>query len=98
MRVGLSTDILLEGEGEIITDKFPAGNYAELVYTGDYKDMMHAHMALEAWAKEQGLKEPMSTTPDGCTWGGRTEFYLNDCMEIPNPADWETKVSFLLKE
>ncbi|OOQ59149.1 GyrI-like domain-containing protein [Mucilaginibacter pedocola] len=98
VRVGLSTTEKLESDGEVIADAFPAGNYAELIHAGNYNGLMHAHMALESWVKDNGYREQLSPSTNGCTWGGRTEFYLNDCTELPNPADWQTKVSFLLAE
>jgi effector-binding domain-containing protein len=97
VRVGFCLVEKVAGEAQIMADAFPAGNYAELVYTGDYKNLMQAHMALEAWIKDNNLREKTSNSQEGCAWGARTEFYLNDCTEIPNPAEWQTQVTFLLE-
>jgi effector-binding domain-containing protein len=86
-----------EGEGEIIAGSFPEGNYAIITYTGDYKNMMDAHVALEAWIAESGLTEKRNVTDEETTWGGRTEFYVTDPDDEPDPAKWVTDIVFLLE-
>ena len=97
VRVGFAIEKATVPEGDILIDSFPAGKYAVLTYTGDYKDMMQAHLALEKWVSDNGHQESKATTAAGCAWGGRTEFYMNDCTKIPNPAEWETQIAFLLE-
>jgi effector-binding domain-containing protein len=95
---GFPVDRAVPGDGYVQAGVFPAGDYATLVYTGDFKHMMQAHMALESWIKEQGLREKAETTADGTTWGGRTEFYLVDPEFEPDPDKWQTEIVFLLED
>ncbi|WP_051350452.1 GyrI-like domain-containing protein [Dyadobacter alkalitolerans] len=87
-----------EGDGYIRAGVFPAGNYASIIYTGDFKDMMQAHVALENYIKEQGLVEKSATENGRTEWGGRTEFYLVDPELEPNPEKWQTEIVFLLED
>ncbi|KAA0992163.1 GyrI-like domain-containing protein [Dyadobacter aurulentus] len=88
----------IEGNGRVIGGSFPAGNYASIIYTGDFKDMMQAHVALENWISQQGLTEKKQITDGRTAWGGRTEFYLVDPDFEPDPEKWQTEVVFLLED
>lgn len=88
----------VEGNGHIIPGSFPAGNYASIIYTGDFKDMMQAHIALENWIKQQGLTEKTRVEDGRTEWGGRTEFYLVDPEFEPDPQKWQTEIVFLLED
>ncbi|WP_051664119.1 GyrI-like domain-containing protein [Dyadobacter crusticola] len=88
----------VEGDGMVTAGFFPGGNYASIVYTGDFKDMMQAHVALENWIKEQGLTEKKQVTNGKTQWGGRTEFYLVDPELEPDPQKWQTEIVFLLAD
>jgi len=93
--VGVPAQAPAQGDGRIITGSFPAANYVTVRYTGDYKELSHVHMALESWMKENGIKEGAQKI-DGKEYGARTEFYITDPQEVPDPANWETDVSILL--
>ncbi|NIJ54422.1 GyrI-like domain-containing protein [Dyadobacter arcticus] len=95
--VGFTVHALVQGDGRIVGGAFPAGTYASIVYTGDFKNMMEGHMALESWIKTQGLKEKTTTSEGLVEWGGRTEFYLIDPDNEPDPNKWQTEIMFLLQ-
>ena len=95
---GFPVNEALEGDGYVRAGVFPAGNYASIIYTGDFKDMMQAHIALENYIKEQGLVEKSATEEGRTEWGGRTEFYLVDPELEPNPEKWQTEIVFLLED
>ena len=52
------------------------------IHAGPYEGLGEAHKALERWIDEQGLAAA------GPAW----ELYLTDPGEVPDPADWQTKV------
>jgi effector-binding domain-containing protein len=101
---GLPIDLLMAGDGPIEGDSliglgsFPEGRYASLIYTGDFKDMLQGHMALERWIKEKGLKEKIETVQGVTKWGARTEFYLVDPELEADPSKWQTEIAFLLED
>ena len=86
------------GEGSIKGGSFPAGYYATIIYTGDYRNMMEAHMALEAWINKMGLTEKRRISGNDTEWGARTEFYLTDPDNEPHPEKWITEIAFLLDD
>ena len=96
--VGFTVHEPVRGEGHISPGSFPAGTYASLVYTGDFKDMMTGHVALENWINEQRLSEKTEKSGDTTSWGGRTELYLVDPEFEPDPNKWQTEISFLLAD
>jgi effector-binding domain-containing protein len=95
---GFTVGQSVQGDGHVTAGIFPAGNYASIIYTGDFKDMMQAHVALDKWVKEQGIKEKVQTEGSLTRWGGRTEFYLVDPEFEPNPDKWQTEIVFLLED
>ncbi|MDJ1469018.1 GyrI-like domain-containing protein [Cytophagaceae bacterium DM2B3-1] len=95
---GFTIDVPIEGNSHIHLGSFPEGKYASLIYSGDFKDMMEGHMALENWIRQKGLKEKIQSSQGVTRWGGRTEFYLIDPEFEPNPAKWQTKIMFQLEE
>jgi effector-binding domain-containing protein len=95
---GFTVATAVDGDGRIIAGTFPEGTYASIIYTGDFKDMMQGHIALENWIREQGLKEKVQTLAGETRWGGRTEFYLIDPDNEPDPGKWQTEIVFLLQE
>jgi effector-binding domain-containing protein len=96
--VGFPVGQAVKGDGRIAAGSFPAGTYASIIYTGDFKDMMQGHTALENWIREQGLKEKRIEANDRTEWGGRTEIYLVDPEFEPDPEKWQTEIVFLLEQ
>jgi len=85
-------------DGRVIPGYFPAGRYATLTHMGDYMGLRKANMALDAWVKENGLKEHHKVDADGIEWGTRTESYMTDPQQEPNHDKWRTDVSVFLAE
>jgi effector-binding domain-containing protein len=95
---GFTVSVPIAGNDRVRPGIFPAGTYASIIYTGDFKDMMQGHMALEQWIREKGFKEKTDTSEGLTRWGGRTEFYLIDPDHEPDPAKWQTEITFLLED
>ena len=86
-----------DSRSEIIEfGSFPAGKYLSVMHTGDYKNLMEAHMYLESYSKLNNLTLDESTTDTGVVWGCRAEIYLTD-PDLTPIEDWKTEVLFLLK-
>jgi len=96
VEVGLPVPDAVAGDDRIIGGMFPGGDYATLIHTGDYCYLMEAHMTLDAWVEEIGRCDKETIAGEGIAFGGRTEFYRTDEQEVPDPAKWETEVSFFL--
>jgi hypothetical protein len=60
--------------------------------------MKTAHMALDKWVKENGFKEKLRKNTDGSEWGTRTELYITDPQQEPDPAKWQTVISYLIAD
>ncbi|MCE7067138.1 GyrI-like domain-containing protein [Dyadobacter sp. CY326] len=97
-QAGFTVSQSVEGDNRVIAGSFPAGIYASIVYTGDFKDLMQAHIALENWIRDQGLTEKAHSENGLTQWGGRTEFYLVDPDNEPDPTKWQTEIAFLLED
>jgi len=95
VEVGFPVAHAVAGDERVIGGMFPAGDYASLVHTGDYRFLRDAHMELEAWVEKTGRCDK-ELCDDGVAFASRTEFYLTDEGVIPDPARWETEVAFFL--
>lgn len=97
-RVGVPTAKPVTTKDDLLSAAFPAGNYLEITSTGSYDGLKEAHMVLEAWIREKGLKERCPATSNGAAWeGGRTESYVFGPESTQNPDDYRTDVFFLLE-
>lgn len=96
-KAGFPVSAAVQGDHRVQAGSFPAGTYASIIYTGDFKDMMQGHIALEKWVKENGFKEKINSSEGVIRWGGRTEFYLVDPDNEPDPSKWQTEITFLLE-
>ena len=95
--VGYPVESKVQAEGDVVSDDFPAGHYAHLTYTGDYKFMMDAHKGLDKFIAENGFKEERSLGAPDFPHGVRTEVYLTDPDVEPDPAKWITEIYVLLE-
>ncbi|HEY4109544.1 GyrI-like domain-containing protein [Puia sp.] len=96
VEVGVPVPEAVAGDHRVIGGLFPAGEYATLIHTGDYRHLMEAHMALDTWIGEAGHCDKEMIPGEGTAFGSRTEFYLTDEREVPDPAQWQTEVAFFL--
>ena len=67
--------------------ELPGGEVASAVHFGPYDELAGAHDELVAWIAAQGREA------SGQPW----EEYVNDPGDNPDPATWQTRVSYLLK-
>jgi effector-binding domain-containing protein len=96
VEVGVPVAYAVVGDERFIGGMFPAGEYASVMYTGDYRYLMEAHMELDAWVEKMGHCDKEEIPGKGMVFASRTEFYLTDERAVPNPANWETEVAFFL--
>jgi effector-binding domain-containing protein len=94
--VGIPTKKNVEGTGRVIGQQFPAGQYASLTFTGDYKNLRQGHMALEEWLKENQYKE-QGSIQNGEWLGTRIEFYVSDPSAEADPEKWVTDLYLLVE-
>ncbi len=80
----------------IVIGSFPEGKYLSVMHTGDYKNLINAHMYLENYSKSNNIPLNESKTATGVVWGCRAEIYLTDPALTPI-SDLKTEVLFLLK-
>jgi effector-binding domain-containing protein len=95
--VGFPVKERTTGDGHIRGGIFPAGKYAVITYTGDYKNIREAHRALELWIRENGWKQKQEAGDNGTEWGILAESYVTDPQKEPDPQKWRTEVLFLLE-
>ena len=82
IKVGVQVDSTIPKNDRIKYDSFPAGKYAVVIYTGDYKNLYEVHSEFDKWAKENGIKLK----------GDRIELYPTDPQMERNPDKWKTIV------
>jgi hypothetical protein len=85
----------VSASGRIQPGELPAGRYLVLRHTGPYDGLMASNEAVQRWAAEHGIGFDCWDTPEGQAWRARTEHYLTNPAEEPDPAKWETDVAFL---
>ena len=98
IEVGVPVADPAPADGRVMPGVLPAGRYATLTYTGDYSGLVAANAALQEWAAAEGLAFDQWSTPQGDAFGGRIESYLTDPGDEPDPAKWETEVSYRLAD
>ena len=96
VEVGVPVAYAVMGDERVFGGMFPAGEYASLLHTGDYRHLMEAHMELDAWVEKSGRCDKEAIPGKGIAFAGRTEFYLTDGQATPDPAGWETEIAFFL--
>lgn len=82
MEAGMPVQAAREVEGGLQMGSLPGGEVVSTIHRGPYDTLREAHVAIEAWLKENQLQ------PSGGPW----EVYLTDPGQVPDPADWETEV------
>ena len=66
----------------------PEKTALQIDYYGDYKEIVSAHMAMDAYLKDYGLVSDMPVI----------EEYVTDPGDEPDPSKWLTKVTYYLGE
>lgn len=86
------------GSGEVIAGSFPAGKYLTARHTGSYNNLPKSHMAMDEYAKENGLQPGTVKGEAGQIWGTRAEFYVTDPMVEKDESKWITDLALLLQD
>jgi effector-binding domain-containing protein len=94
MAVGRATTNLLEANGQFVTGTLPGGRYASITHTGPYAKLYEANMALDDWARTQGLEYAGEQHGDRLVGATRLEIYSDPGINSP-PV---TEIAFLLKD
>ncbi len=97
MHVGLPVSEPVEGDGTVIGGVLPGGRYVSLTHTGPYHELMEANMAVDTWARQQGLQFAGEDNPEGFRGATRLEIYHTDPGEHPS-GDPVTEVAFRLAD
>ena len=84
----------LTGNGRIVADALPAGQYASLVYTG-VENGVPANGLLIDWANDNGIQWNSWDVELGEAFAGRVEYLLDGPDDDPDPANWDTEVAIL---
>lgn len=82
------------GEGEILGDSLPAGQYAVIAHTGPLDNLFDAYNALFDWCDARNYT--LDRSPDK-TWGARVEHYLIGPADEPDAQEWQAEVALLLR-
>jgi effector-binding domain-containing protein len=75
-------------------DAFPPGRYVTAVHTGAFSGLGESTAELLAWADDNGVVWDVRRGAGGDEWAARTEFYLSDPVEEPDPEQWQTELAF----
>jgi effector-binding domain-containing protein len=86
----------ITASGRIQPGTLPGGRYAVLRHTGPYDGLAASNAALLRWAQEHGIEFDTWETAQGPAWRCRTEHYLTDPSQEPDPAKLETDVAILI--
>jgi len=95
VEVGTPVEAAATGDERVTAGTTPAGQYATVIYTGDYPGLVSANAALLEWGEKNDVT--WQTTGEGAemVWEGRFEYYLTNPDEEPDPEKWVTEVAFL---
>lgn len=93
LETGVAVASEVEGDERIRTGILPGGRYATVVHTGHPDTLVSATRDLLDWAAQRGLE----WDANGDIWGCRLEEYLSDPAEVPDMAEWQTRLAFRLR-
>ena len=86
IEAGMPLAVAAEGEGEIEATTLPGGPAAVALHRGHYDKLAETYAALERWVEAEGL------SAGAPPW----ETYVTDPADKPDPADWETEITYPL--
>jgi len=97
--VGYALEQPLTGDGRVIVDSLPEGEYATLLYIGPYKGkgVYKANVSLIDWAKENHVVWNTAVRDHSEWWNGRVEYYLSDPDREEDPKKYRAELAFLVK-
>jgi|Tabmets5t2r1_1033131.scaffolds.fasta_scaffold04515_3 effector-binding domain-containing protein len=97
LHVGVPVVRRMAGDGRVLADAFPEGQYLTALYTGHYDGLASATGEFLAWADANGIEWDRTETPAGEAWGSRTEHYLSDPETEPDPSRRKTLLAFRVR-
>jgi effector-binding domain-containing protein len=98
LEIGVPVTAPTGADGEFAPGVLPAGRYLTAVHTGPYDRLEEATGAFLARAAEQGHTFDSRPGPAGDEWSSRLEEYLTDPSQEADPARWETRLAFRLRD
>jgi effector-binding domain-containing protein len=96
VEAGVPVAAPVEGEGDIVAGRLPAGRYAAVRHHGHPDQLRGVVEGLLAWGEDQGLKWDMSRDGDTEQWGCRLELYQTDPRVEPDMSKWDIDLEFRL--
>jgi effector-binding domain-containing protein len=96
IELGVPVATPITASGRVQPGILPEGRYAVLRHTGPYDGLIASNAALLRWTQERGIELDTWETAEGSAWRCRTEHYLTDPSQEPDPAKLETDVAILI--
>ncbi len=93
VEVGYPVASPITGDDRVLAGALPAGSYVVTNHVGHPDGIAQTHLALVAWAAEQGI----ALAKDGEVWVAMFESYETDPEIEPNPPKWRTKLAYLTR-
>jgi len=93
--VGWPVAEAVTGEGDMIGDTLPAGQYAVILNTGPFDNLFDAYNALFDWAEANDVTWQISTDK---SWGARVEHYLIGPADESDPQQWQAEIALLIAD
>ena len=88
VEAGLPVAERVDGSEEIESSVIPAGTFAVAVHEGEYDTLNRTHALLDSWLERRGHG----------AGSVRYEIYLTDPGQYPDPSQWRTEVTCVVKQ
>ena len=97
--VGFIIDEPLLGNGKVLCDTLPAGKYACLRHTGSYRGngVYKANVIMMEWGAKNNIAWDISAIDGVEWWKSRVEWYYNDPAVDPDPHNYKTDLTFMVR-
>ncbi|MCF3963041.1 GyrI-like domain-containing protein [Streptomyces fuscigenes] len=93
-----SAELTSRATGDMRAGTVPGGRYAVAVHLGPPADLPEATRRMLEWADAEGHVWDMTESGGTQRWGSRTESYLTDPREEPDPRRHRTELAFRLAD
>ena len=97
VEAGVPADDPSLGSGEITAGVLPAGWFAVVRHRGHPDRLLGRTAALLEWGAAEGVGWDVARADAGERWGCRTEHFLTNPEEQPDPNRWETELALRLR-
>jgi hypothetical protein len=103
LAVGVPVADAVSADERLRAAALPAGRYVTLLHVGPYRhemepDLAAARVAMQDWARRQGVVLASRTTDRGSAWGCYVERYLIGPVDEPDYSKWETELMYLASD